>query len=399
MNARIQHQDVVDTIGPPMGMLIEITHRCPMQCPYCSNPIELERKRREVDTATWLRVLDEAAGLGILQIHWSGGEPTVRKDLPELVRHAHERGLYNNIITSGVLLTDELMDTLKGAGADHVQISFQDVSAEGTDRIGGLKGAHVSKLAAAKRVKAAGLPLTLNFVVHRQNLDHIEQMIQMGLDLGAERIEIAHVQYYGWALVNRSALLPTRAQVEHATAVARAAQQRLKGRMAIDYVAPDYYAKRPKPCLGGWARRSMNVTPSGKALPCHAAETLPGFTFPNVCDQSLAEIWYDSEPFNRYRGTKWMPEPCQSCAFREIDWGGCRCQAFAMTGDAARTDPACELSPDHHLMEATVAAIDDGTPPDFVYRHFQKPSPEERAMLKTPRARAMHPQPKEPHPA
>lgn len=354
--------------APPMGLLAELTHRCPLQCPYCSNPLELERNSRELDTADWLRVLDQAAELGVLQIHFSGGEPTARKDLPQLLERARERALYSNIITSAVLLDDKMLACLQDAGADHFQISFQDAEEAGGDRIGGYRGGHKLKLAAAKRVKAAGLPLTLNFVVHRHNLEHLPQMIQMGLDFGAERIEVAHVQYYGWGLVNRAALLPTRAQLETATETVEAARLRLKGRMVIDYVVPDYYALRPKACMGGWARRFINISPSGKALPCHAAETLPGFDFPSVRDHSLAEIWNDSEAFNRYRGTGWMPEPCQSCDRREIDWGGCRCQAFALTGDAGRTDPACALSPDHAVMQAAVDEI--GTAGDFVYRSF-----------------------------
>lgn len=355
-------------IAPPMGMLLELTHRCPLQCPYCSNPVELERASAELDTATWLRLIDEAAELGILQLHFSGGEPTARKDLPQLVARAKERGLYSNIITSAVLLNDKMLKTLVNAGVDHIQISLQDIEASGADRISGLAGSHALKLDAARRVKAAGLPLTLNFVVHRHNIERVPQMIQMGLDFGAERIEVANVQYYGWGLVNRAALLPTRAQLETATQAVEEARVRLKGRMVIDYVVPDYYALRPKACMGGWARRFINISPSGKALPCHAAETLPGFDFPSVREHSLAEIWNDSEAFNRYRGTAWMPEPCRSCERREIDWGGCRCQAFALTGDAGRTDPACALAPDRAVMQAAVAEIENAG--GFIYRRF-----------------------------
>jgi pyrroloquinoline quinone biosynthesis protein E len=371
----------VSTLEPPMGLIAEITHRCPLQCPYCSNPLALERAGTELETATWLRVLDEAAALGVLQMHFTGGEPTARRDLPELVRHAATLQLYTNIITSGVLLDERMMARLVEAGIDHIQLSFQDTEPGSADRIAGLPGAHRKKLVAARLIKEAGLPLTLNFVVHRQNLEHLPAMLAMAEDLGAARTEIAHVQYYGWGLANRDALLPSRAQLDAATAEVEAARERLKGRMVIDYVVPDYYARRPKACMGGWARRFINISPSGKAMPCHAAETLPGFTFPSVRDTSLAAIWADDPAFRRFRGTDWMPEPCRSCERREIDWGGCRCQAFAITGDAARTDPACALSPDHHLMEQVVEAR-SGEPPGFVYRRIggAVPQPGEPAL-------------------
>jgi len=359
----------VSTLEPPMGLIAEITHRCPLQCPYCSNPLELERAGSELDTATWRRVLDEAAALGVLQMHFTGGEPTARRDLPELVRHASSLQMYTNIITSGVLLDERAIAALVAAGIDHIQLSFQDTEAGNADRIAGLRGAHAKKLKAARLIKDAGLPLTMNFVVHRQNLENLPAMLALAEDMGASRTEIAHVQYYGWGLRNRDALLPSRAQLEAATVEVEAARERLKGRMVIDYVVPDYYARRPKACMGGWARRFINISPSGKAMPCHAAETLPGFTFPSVRETSLGEIWRDSPAFRRFRGTDWMPEPCRSCDRREIDWGGCRCQAFAITGDASRTDPACALSPDHALMEA-VAEGRSSEPPAFLYRRI-----------------------------
>ena len=359
----------------PMGMLLELTHRCPLQCPYCSNPLELERVAGELDTATWLRVLDEAAALGVLQVHFSGGEPTARRDLPELVRRAAERQLYSNLITSGVLLDAGGLARLAEAGLDHVQLSFQDVQAGNADRIGGYAGGHAKKLAVAGLIRAAGLPLTVNFVVHRQNLDRLGEMIALAEDLGAGRIEVAHVQYYGWSLVNRAALMPTRAQLDAATAMVQAARSRLRGRMLVDYVVPDYYASEPKGCMGGWGRRFLNVSPAGRVLPCHAAETLPGFAWPNVAEQSLRDIWEGSEAFNRYRGTGWMPEPCRSCDRREIDWGGCRCQAFALTGDAGRTDPACALSPDHAIMAEAADAAVGAPPPAFTYRRIGGTAP------------------------
>jgi pyrroloquinoline quinone biosynthesis protein E len=350
-----------------MGMLVELTHRCPLQCPYCSNPLSLERASAELDTDSWLRVLDEAAALGVLQVHFSGGEPLVRRDIAMLVRRASERNLYTNIITSGVLLDDRTMVLLADAGIDHIQLSFQDSDPSGNDRIGHYAGAFEKKRLAAHRIRAAGLPLTLNFVVHRQNVERVPDMIGMAESLGAERVEIAHVQYYGWGLANRDMLLPSRAALDRSTEVVEEARLRLAGRMVIDYVVPDYHAVRPKACMGGWARRFINISPSGRALPCHAAETLPGFDFPSVREHSLADIWNNSDAFRRYRGTDWMPEPCLSCDRREIDWGGCRCQAFALLGDAGATDPACALSPHHALMQAAVVESEGETRP-FIYR-------------------------------
>jgi len=356
--------------APPMGLLAELTHRCPLQCPYCSNPLELERAAGELDTATWLRVLDEAADLGVLQVHFSGGEPTARRDLPELVRRAAQRQLYSNLITSGVLLDERLLAGLVEAGLDHVQLSFQDVETANAERIGGMEGAQAKKLAAAALIQRSGLPLTLNFVVHRQNVGNLPAMIALGAELGAQRIEVAHVQYYGWGLVNRDVLLPSRAQLDASTAEVEAARLRFKGRMVIDYVVPDYYAERPKACMGGWGRRFINITPAGKALPCHAAETLTGLVFPSVRDESLAAIWRNAPIFERYRGTDWMAEPCRSCERREIDWGGCRCQAMALTGDAANTDPACALSRHHGAMRTAIAAAAADTSSGFVYRRI-----------------------------
>jgi pyrroloquinoline quinone biosynthesis protein E len=357
------------TTAPPFALLAEVTHRCPLQCPYCSNPLELERSSREMATADWLRVLGEAAALGVLQVHFSGGEPTARRDLAELIRHASQLGLYSNLITSGVLTAERQLADYVEAGLRHVQVSFQDADAGGGDRIAGLQGAHQKKLRFATMVRQAGLPLTLNLVVHRQNLDNLPHMIAMAESLDAGRIEIAHVQYYAWALANRDALLPSRAALDEATRVVEAARARLKGIMVIDYVVPDYHAVRPKSCMNGWGRQFINVMPSGTALPCHAAQILPGFEFPSVLRASLADIWYRSDAFNRFRGTDWMPEPCHSCERRELDWGGCRCQAFQLTGDATRTDPVCALAPDHGLVGAVRSAA-DGEVPAFVYRRF-----------------------------
>ena len=364
----------IPLVEPPLALLAELTHRCPLQCPYCANPLEMERAANELDTATWLRVLEEAAALGILQAHFSGGEPTARKDLLELVRGAAACGLYSNLITSGVTLDPASLAALAEAGLDHVQLSFQDADAAQADRIGGYRRGHARKLVVAGQIRDAGLPLTANFVVHRQNLDRLPDMLALGEEIGASRIEIAHVQYYGWALVNRAALMPSRTQLERANEAVAQARERLRGRITIDYVVPDYYAARPKACMGGWARRIVNVTPAGLALPCHAAETLPGFQWPSVRTAPLGAIWRYDPGFNRYRGTSWMPEPCRSCDQREVDWGGCRCQALAMTGDAGATDPACALSPDHSMMADAVAAADavaEGPAPELVYRRIR----------------------------
>jgi PqqA peptide cyclase len=366
-------------VEPPLALLAELTHRCPLRCPYCSNPLELARASTELDTVSWRRVFTEAAALGVLQVHFSGGEPLVRRDLVELVAAATASGLYVNLITSGIRLDALRLARLVEAGLEHVQLSLQDSDPRSGDRIAGLAGAQRSKHQVAQLVREAGLPLTVNAVVHRQNLEHLEEIIDLAVSLGADRLEVAHVQYYGWALVNRAALLPSRRQLDTATATIEAARARLAGQLIIDYVLPDYHAHRPKACMGGWARRFLNVTPSGKVLPCHAAETLRDLRFPTVAEGSLSEIWYHSAAFARFRGTAWMAEPCRSCERREIDWGGCRCQAFALTGDAGRTDPACALSPDHALLAAALAESEKAVP-DFVYRqHSATPSQQELA--------------------
>jgi len=355
---------------PPYALLAELTHRCPLQCPYCSNPLHLEKAAGELSTDEWRRVICEAADLGVLQIHFSGGEPTVRRDLAELIAAAAAHDLYTNLITAGVLLDRDRLTELVDAGLDHVQLSVQDSDAASADRIGGYRGGHARKLAVAGLIREAGLPLTLNAVVHRQNLDHLPELIDLAVELDAARLEVAHVQYYGWALANRAALMPSFDQLERATEVVETARERLKGILTIDYVVPDYYARRPKACMGGWGRQFLNVTPVGKVLPCHAAESIAGLRFDSVRETPLAEIWESSEAFALYRGTSWMPEPCRSCDRREVDWGGCRCQAFALTGDAAATDPACGLSPDHEAMVSLATQESAAEPPEFVYRRI-----------------------------
>src|SRR5580693_3039002 len=299
-------------IDPPLALLAELTHRCPLSCPYCSNPVELERAASELAEAEWRRVLAEAASLGVLQVHFSGGEPMARRDLLALIAAASDHGLYSNLITSGTLGGAQEISAFAAAGLKHVQLSFQDFEPANNDRIAGLTGAHARKTRFASAVRAAGLPLTVNMVVHRQNLGGVPEMIDMALALGARRLEIAHVQYYAWALTNRTAFLPSRQQLDEATRIVEAARDRLKGVLAIDYVVPDYHGVRPKSCMNGWGRQFLNVTPSGKAVPCHAAESLPGLVFPSIRDGNLADIWYRSDAFNRFRGTDWMAEPCRS---------------------------------------------------------------------------------------
>lgn len=366
---------------PPIGLLAELTHRCPLQCPYCSNPLELVRARDELPAEVWCRVLDEAAELGVLQVHLSGGEPTLHAGLEAIVARCRALGLYSNLITAGVLLDAARIEALAAAGLDHVQLSVQDVDPANADRIGGHRGGHARKLEVARMVRAAGLPLTLNAVVHRQNLDRLEAVIDLAVALGAHRLEVAHTQYYGWALVNRAALMPSRAQIERASAVVADASARLRGRLVIDYVVPDYYARRPKPCLGGWGRQMLAVTPSGAVMPCHAAATIPGLVFATVQDKPLRWIWAESDAFRRFRGTEWLPEPCRSCERREIDFGGCRCQALALTGDPHATDPACELSPFHGAMTGLAERAAGQSSPPFVYRRPLKEAPPVPAAL------------------
>lgn len=354
----------------PLGMLAELTHRCPLACPYCSNPVDLDKRSGEMDTETWKRVFSEAAAMGVLHLHLSGGEPTARKDIVELTAHAVKVGLYTNLITSGIGVTYDKLKELADAGLDHAQLSIQDALPDNADRIAGLKGAHEKKRILAGQVLELGLPLTINAVIHRGNIENIEALVNMALEFGARRVEIAHSQYYGWALENRKALMPTRDQVMRAAGTVERLRSELQGKLVIDAVVPDYYARLPKPCVGGWGKQSLNVTPQGKVLPCHAAETIPHLVFDNVQDKSLSEIWEHGSSFEAYRGTSWMKEPCTSCPRKEIDFGGCRCQALAITGDPANADPACSLSPFH--AKITSLAIKDAVSgeTDYTYRRF-----------------------------
>jgi len=353
----------------PYALLAEITYRCPLHCPYCSNPVaaplcEAHRgaqgggyRNGELTTEEWKRVIGEAAALGVLQIGFSGGEPLARHDLVELIRQAREAKLYTNLITSGIGLDDDRVRVLRDAGLDSIQLSFQSDESSLADEIAGAR-AHERKLGVAAKIREAGIPLSLNFVIHRRNIDRLPQMIDLAEALGAERVELANVQFYGWAFRNRAALLPTRGQVERARDIATEAKARFEGKIDIFYVLPDYYETRPKPCLNGWGQRYLTVNPIGDVLPCPTASSaIPDLRFENVRTRELDWIWRQSESFNRFRGTEWMPEPCRSCPQKEIDFGGCRCQAALLTGNAAKTDPVCTLSSNRTVVDAVLRNV------------------------------------------
>jgi pyrroloquinoline quinone biosynthesis protein E len=337
----------------PLALIAEVTHRCPLHCVYCSNPLELAATSAELSTGEWISVFRQAGKLGMLHAHFTGGEPLARQDLVELIAAARAAGLYTNLITSGIGLNEQRLQALVDAGLDHIQISFQDSREEAANWIAGAK-AHAHKIELSRAIRKHKIAFTVNLVVHRQNLDHLEEMISFIEQLNPERVEIAHTQYYGWALANRASLLPTRTQLNNAVTIIADADKRLAGKIRIDSVVPDYYAKYPKACMGGWGRRLMLINPSGKVLPCHAAEVLPGLSFENVREKTLEWIWQESSSFERFRGEDWMQEPCRTCDRRTEDFGGCRCQAFLLAGDAAATDPACSLASTHHLVELAV---------------------------------------------
>jgi len=338
------------TTRPPLWLLAELTYRCPLHCVFCSNPVDYARHGEELDTATWKRVLSEARALGAVQLGFSGGEPLLRSDLEELVAHARGLGFYTNLITSGVGLTRARAKALRAAGLDHVQLSFQDSTRELNDFLSSTKTFELKSRVAAL-IKAEGYPMVLNCVMHRFNLQHVDRIIGMAEKMGADFLELANTQYYGWAWLNRAALMPTAAELREAEAVVDAHRKRLAGRMKILWVSPDYADAKPKPCMAGWGTVFMVVTPDGVAMPCHSARMLPGPTFPNLRDVSVGAAWHDSEAFNRYRGDAWMSSTCSSCEERHHDFGGCRCQAFLVTGDAAATDPVCPKSPDRARID------------------------------------------------
>ena len=342
-------------IGPPLWLLMELTYKCPLHCVFCYNPTDFATTGPELATEDWLRVLREARALGAVQLGLSGGEPLARDDLEIIVSEAHSLGYYSNLITSGVGMTEERIAALKSAGLDHIQLSFQDSSREMNDFLSSTRTFEL-KARVAELIRKYEYPMVLNVVLHRLNIDHVAEILEMAERMGAEYVELANTQYYGWAWLNRDRLLPTRAQLQRAEAAV--ARFRARSGRKIYFVVPDYFETRPKACMNGLGSVFLTVTPDGTALPCHAARMLPGLTFPNVRTESVKSIWYDSEGFNHFRGSGWMKEPCLSCPEKTRDFGGCRCQAYLLTGDAANADPVCDLSPHHHLVTEAVAAAE-----------------------------------------
>ena len=343
--------------GPPLWLLLELTYRCPLHCVFCYNPTDFARSSAELCADDWIRVLREARALGAVQLGLSGGEPLTRDDLEPIVAEAHRLGFYSNLITSGVGLTDERLKALKNSGLDHIQLSFQDSTQKMNDFLSSTRTFEL-KSAVAALIKKHDYPMVLNVVLHRHNIDHVEEILEMALRFGADYVELANTQYYGWAWHNREQLLPSRIQLERAEQVLQRFRERIGQKMRIFFVVPDYFERRPKACMNGLGSIFLTITPDGTALPCHAARMLPGLEFPNVRGMGVEEIWYDSASFNHFRGDAWMKEPCRGCPERTKDFGGCRCQAYLLTGDAANADPVCDLSPYHHLVTDAVARAD-----------------------------------------
>ncbi|MBE0468504.1 MAG: pyrroloquinoline quinone biosynthesis protein PqqE [Methyloprofundus sp.] len=342
-------------ITPPRWLLAELTYKCPLQCPYCSNPLDYAKHSDEISTADWKRVLAEARKMGAVQLGFSGGEPLTRQDLPELVEHARELGYYSNLITSGYGLTEAKIIQLKKAGLDHIQVSIQASSQELNDHIAGTKSFQ-SKQEVARLVKKHGYPMVLCVVIHRENIHQMADILAMAEALGADYVELANTQYYGWAHANRDLLMPTQEQYQAAEEIAQTFKEKVAGKMKIYYVVPDFHEDRPKACMNGWGTTFLTIAPDGVALPCHSARELPGLDCPNVNDYSVSEIWHESKAFNFFRGTEWMQEPCKSCAEKDKDFGGCRCQAYLLTGDMYKTDPVCSKSPDKHIITEAIAS-------------------------------------------
>jgi pyrroloquinoline quinone biosynthesis protein E len=366
--------------GPPLWLLAELTYRCPLHCVFCFNPVDFARQEEELTTEDWLRVLRQGRELGAVQLGLSGGEPLVRDDLEAIVAEAHRLGYYTNLLTSGVGLTAGRAAALKAAGLDHVQLSFQDSTREMNDFLSHTKTFEL-KSRVARLIKEQGWPMVMNVVIHRMNIDHIDRIIGMAAELGAEYLELANTQYYSWAFLNRDHLLPTHDQLKRAEEITDAWRARMGDRMRIFFVAPDYHEGKVKKCVNGWGSTLLSVAPDGTALPCHTAKMLPGLTFPNVREHGLREIWFDSEGFNRYRGTGWMKEPCASCDQREVDLGGCRCQAYLIANDPAVADPACAKSPHHHLVQEAVARADRMSPAQAVEHPLVFRAPENSRRL------------------
>jgi PqqA peptide cyclase len=357
----------------PLALIAELTHRCPLHCVYCSNPLELQARSNELSTEIWSRVFKEAAESGVLQADFTGGEPLARPDIVDLVHAARFAGLYVNLITSGMPMDEARLAALVEAGLDHFQLSFQGAREDTANEISGARS-HAQKLRVLEWLKQHRVAVTFNFVIHRRNINQLEEMLALAETSSATRIEFANVQYYGWAFANRENLLPTREQLDHSIEFLKREQERLKGRIRIEFVVPDYYAKYPKPCMGGWGRKMILIAPTGDALPCHAARVIPGLSFENVKDRSLREIWEQSSTFQKFRGEDWMQEPCKTCDRRELDFGGCRCQALLLAGDAAATDPVCSLAPLRPKIDAILAGINTAPPaqlfvkPAWLYR-------------------------------
>jgi PqqA peptide cyclase len=352
----------------PSTLIAELSYQCPLHCPYCSNPTDIgaERYHQELETEHWIRTFRQARALGVLQLALTGGEPMLRRDLVALCEGARDAGLYSSLITAGTLFTREPAEALKAAGLDHVQVSIQSPDPEENDRIAGNRSFD-KKIAAARLAKELDFPLTINCVLHRQNLDRIDEVLDLALDLGAQRLELANTQYYGWAVVNQDALMPSREQLQRGEEAVRQFRERVGPKVQVLWVLPDFYEDLPKPCMGGWGRTAMVIAPNGDVMPCQAASTIPGLEFANVRRRSLEWIWNESPAFGRFRGTDWMQEPCRTCPLgrQELDWGGCRCQALRLTGDAAATDPVCRFSPHH---DRVVAARESAAASDFTYR-------------------------------
>ncbi|MQW93433.1 pyrroloquinoline quinone biosynthesis protein PqqE [Acinetobacter sp. dk771] len=360
-------------VGLPLWLLAELTYRCPLQCPYCSNPLDYALHNQELSTQEWFNVFDQARQMGAVQLGFSGGEPLVRQDLEELVAYAHQKGFYTNLITSGMGLNEARIAGLKQAGLQHIQISFQASDPVVNNALAGSKHAFQQKYDMSRLVKQYGYPMVLNFVIHRHNIDQIDQIIELCLELEADTVELAICQFYGWAYENRQGLLPTKAQLVRAERITNEYRQKIQEqniKCKLIFVVPDYYEERPKACMDGWGKIFLTVSPDGTALPCHAARQLP-IQFPNVKEHQLSEIWYDSPSFNEFRGDDWMPDMCQSCSDKDRDYGGCRCQAFMMTGDAKNADPVCGKSPDHYKI--LNARIESETPIPFDQLVFRNP--------------------------
>jgi pyrroloquinoline quinone biosynthesis protein E len=365
----------------PLALIAELTHRCPLHCVYCSNPLEMTARAEELSTEIWSHVFREAAKLGVLQADLTGGEPLARPDIIDLIRAVRAAGLYVNLITSGMPMDESRLVSLVEAGLDHLQLSFQAAREVTAQEISNTKS-HTQKLRVLEWLKKVRVAVTLNFVIHRRNIDQIEEMLEIAETSSATRIEFANVQYYGWAFANRENLLPTRTQLDRSLGVIKSAEERLRGKIRIESVVPDYYAKYPKPCMGGWGRKLMLITPNGDALPCHAAKVIPGLQFANVKESSLREIWESSPAFQKFRGEDWMQAPCKTCDRRTLDFGGCRCQALLLAGDAAATDPVCSLSPNRPKVDAILTNLNNLVEAGLVYAEPRSAPPAEPALTK-----------------